>query len=219
MDVETCSEKAHTSHIWPEDTILAISTFAFLFELLSQKADLADSSIAEMRSRFGFGSSGAVSLRFQLGVVGLCIQRFPAPSAHHEVCTCTVSCYSYCTSSNKVLLSNKPPSPFLIKRTLLCFLPHPLPSLRSKRFQRAKSYFPVSGRARKRSSAKKEKYYFSFLRSSYFSLETLAIVCRLSPPYRAVSHKPTDKAKVEYCSVGPQGPKEFYPIVQDTVII
>ena len=116
MDVETCSEKTNTScHIWPEDTILAISTFAFLFELLSQKTDLADSSIAEMRTRLQWGSSGvtsldclksALSLRFQLGVVGLCMQRLPAPSAHHEVCE-SVLFIQYCKSPNKLLLSNK----------------------------------------------------------------------------------------------------------------
>ena len=41
-------------------------------------------------------------------------------------------------------------------------------SLRSKRFQRAKSYFPDSGRARNRASANKRS------RSLFFWLETLA---------------------------------------------
>lgn len=95
MEVETCSERSSTSHAWPEDTLLAISTFAFLFELLSQKFDLVGTAIAELKSKLeckGFAIcdcvKSAVSLKFQLGVVGLCLQRLPAPSLHHEVCEC-----------------------------------------------------------------------------------------------------------------------------------
>ena len=95
MELEIGSNKPHANHVWPEDTILAISTFAFLFELLSQKPDLADASIAEMRSKLKLdGSAGPgldcpktlMSLKFQLGVAGLCLQRLPASSLHHEVC-------------------------------------------------------------------------------------------------------------------------------------
>ena len=95
MDVDVYSEKPPTVSIWPEDTVLAISTFAFLFELLSQKPELVDASIAEMRTKLNLDSSSpnsaldcpktAMSLKFQLGVVGLCLQRLPASSLHHEV--------------------------------------------------------------------------------------------------------------------------------------
>ena len=94
MEVDTSSKKPSTGHVWPEDTILAIGTFAFLFDQLSQKPELADESIAEMRSKLKLESceetgldylQSALSLRFQLGVVGLCLQRLPSPSLHHEV--------------------------------------------------------------------------------------------------------------------------------------
>lgn len=95
MEVDICSEKPNTTHIWPENTVLAISTFAFLFQLLlSQKPDLVDSSIAELRCKLELQVPdvnaldflrSAMSLRFQLGVVGLCLQRLPASSPHHEV--------------------------------------------------------------------------------------------------------------------------------------
>ena len=94
-EIYVSSDKPCTSSIWPEDTLLAISTFAFLFELLSQKPDLVDASIAEMRTKLRLVSSSAnsaldcpktaMSLKFQLGVVGLCLQKLPASSLHHEV--------------------------------------------------------------------------------------------------------------------------------------
>lgn len=82
------------SHIWPEDTILSISTFAFLYDLLSKKPELADACVAEMKSNLDFEGSSvratdclrtSASLAFQLGVVGLYLQRFPAPLPHHEI--------------------------------------------------------------------------------------------------------------------------------------
>lgn len=86
MEVETSNEKANNCHIWPEDTILSVTTFAFLFELLSQRPDLADTCLAEMRSKLGHAETkSAHSLKFHLGVLGLLLQRLPAPSLHHEV--------------------------------------------------------------------------------------------------------------------------------------
>ena len=82
------------SHIWPEDTILSMSTFAFLYDLLSKKPELADACVAEMKSNLNFEGSSvpstdclrtSASLAFQLGVAGLYLQRFPAPLPHHEV--------------------------------------------------------------------------------------------------------------------------------------
>ena len=94
-EIYVSSDKPCTSSIWPEDTLLAISTFAFLFELLSQKPDLVDASIAEMRTKLNRDNSScdssldcpksAMSLKFQLGVVGLSLQRLPASSPHHQV--------------------------------------------------------------------------------------------------------------------------------------
>ena len=95
-EIGVSSDKPCTSSIWPEDTLLAISTFAFLFELLSQKPDLVDASIAKMRTKLNLDScssrnsaldcpKSAMSLKFQLGVVGLFLQRLPASSLHHEV--------------------------------------------------------------------------------------------------------------------------------------
>ena len=94
-EIYVSSDKPCTSSIWPDDTLLAMSTFAFLFELLSQKPDLVDASIAEMRTKLRLVSSSAnsaldcpktaMSLKFQLGVVGLCLQKLPASSLHHEV--------------------------------------------------------------------------------------------------------------------------------------
>ena len=96
MEVDVSGDKPPTVSIWPEDTLLAISTFAFLFELLSQKPDLVDASIAKMRTKLNLDScssrnsafdcpKSAMSLKFQLGVVGLFLQRLPASSLHHEV--------------------------------------------------------------------------------------------------------------------------------------
>lgn len=94
MEVEVSAKPSTNRHIWPEDTILSLSTFAFLYDLLSKKFHLADTCIAEMKSRLTFEGSSAyaldclrtsVSLGFQLGVVGLYLQRFPAPSPHLEV--------------------------------------------------------------------------------------------------------------------------------------
>ena len=95
-EIDLSSDKPCTSSVWPEDTLLAISTFAFLFELLSQKPDLVDTSIAKMRTKLNLDScssrdsaldcpKSAMSLKFQLGVVGLFLQRLPASSLHHEV--------------------------------------------------------------------------------------------------------------------------------------
>ena len=94
-EIDVSCDKPCTSSIWPEDTLLAISTFAFLFELLSQKPDLVDASIANMRTKLNLDSCSsrdsaldcpktAMSLKFQLGVVGLFLQRLPASSLHHE---------------------------------------------------------------------------------------------------------------------------------------
>ena len=93
-EIYVSSDKPCTSSIWPEDTLLAISTFAFLFELLSQKSDVVDTSMAEMRTKLNLDISPvnvldcpktAMSLKFQLGVVGLCLQKLPASSLRHEV--------------------------------------------------------------------------------------------------------------------------------------
>ena len=92
MEFETSHEKANNGLAWPEDTILSISTFAFLYQLLSQKADLAGSCLMEMSSKLGSGETvndhvkSVQSLKFQLGVLGLFLQRLPAPSLYHEVC-------------------------------------------------------------------------------------------------------------------------------------
>lgn len=91
MEFETSHEKASNGLAWPEDTILSISTFAFLYQLLSQKADLAGSCLVEMRSKLGSAETvpdhvkSVQSLKFQVGVLGLFLQRLPAPSLHHEV--------------------------------------------------------------------------------------------------------------------------------------
>ena len=94
MEVDVSGDKPPTVSIWPEDTLLAISTFAFLFELLSQKSDVVDTSIAEMRTKLNLDTSPvnvpdcpktAMSLKFQLGLVGLCLQKLPASSLRHEV--------------------------------------------------------------------------------------------------------------------------------------
>lgn len=92
MEVETPSDKASNGHVWPEDTILSITTFTFLCELLSQKPDLADTCLVEMRSKLSPAETildcvrSVHSLKFHVGVLGLFLQRLPAPSLHHEVC-------------------------------------------------------------------------------------------------------------------------------------
>ena len=91
MEVETPDETANNGHVWPEDTILSVTTFAFLFELLSQKADWAESCLVEMRSKLSPAETihdcvkSVNSLKFHVGVLGLFLQRLPAPSLHHEV--------------------------------------------------------------------------------------------------------------------------------------
>lgn len=93
MNVDTPNEKAHNDHVWPEDTILSITAFAFLFDLLLQKPDLADACLAEMKCKLassveasGLDALKSVhSLKFHIGVLGLFLQRLPAPSLHHEV--------------------------------------------------------------------------------------------------------------------------------------
>lgn len=92
MEVDLSNEKANSGHVWPEDTILSITTFAYLFELLSQKPDLADTCLVEMRSRLSPAETildcvkGVHSaLKFHVGVLGLFLQRLPAPSLHHQV--------------------------------------------------------------------------------------------------------------------------------------
>lgn len=98
MEFETSNEKANNGFAWPEDTILSITTFAFLYQLLSQKADLADSCLVEIRSKLGCAEAvpdylkSVQSLKFHVGVLGLFLQRLPAPSLHHEVCE--ILCYT-----------------------------------------------------------------------------------------------------------------------------
>jgi len=107
MEFETSHGKANNGLAWPEDTILSITTFAFLYQLLSQKADLAESCLVEIRSKLGSAETvpdhlkSVQSLKFHVGVLGLFLQRLPAPSLHHEVCEifCNMTMYlcSICT--------------------------------------------------------------------------------------------------------------------------
>ena len=119
MEFETSHEKANGGLAWPEDTILAVTTFAFLYQLLSQKADLAESCLVEMRSKLGFRQAvhdhlnSVDSLKFQVGVLGLFLQRLPAPSLHHEVCeifcnTTTCLCSTYTHVQMKMCLEKSP---------------------------------------------------------------------------------------------------------------
>jgi len=103
---------------------LSVTTFAFLYQLLSQKADLADSCLVEMRSKLGSAEtvpdhlSSVQSLKFHVGVLGLFLQRLPAPSLHHEVreIFCYTAMYSTAqrymylcnTSTNEGVLEKKP---------------------------------------------------------------------------------------------------------------
>lgn len=108
MEFETCNERASNGLAWPEDTILSVTTFAFLYQLLSQKADLADSCLVEMKSKLGSAETvpdhlnSVQSLKFHVGVLGLFLQRLPAPSLHHEVCE--MFC---CTSTNEGVLGKQ----------------------------------------------------------------------------------------------------------------
>ena len=102
------------NHIWPENTMLSVSTFAFLYDLLSKKPELADACVAEMKSNLNFEGSSvraidclrtSSSLAFQLGVVGLYLQRFPAPLPHHEVSRRV--CYTRDKNSRDFVLLNE----------------------------------------------------------------------------------------------------------------
>ena len=90
MNVDAPSEKPNFDGVWPENTILSITTFAFLFDLLSRKPDLAQECLAKMKRTLSdeirlHALDSAQSLRFHIGVIGLLLQRLPAPSLHHEV--------------------------------------------------------------------------------------------------------------------------------------
>ena len=108
MEFEMSDEKANNGLAWPEDTILSITTFSFLYQQLSQKADLADSCLVEMRSKLGSTEvvpdhlKSVQSLKFHVGVLGLFLQRLPAPSLHHEVCEifCFTPLYLCSTCTN-----------------------------------------------------------------------------------------------------------------------
>ena len=111
-------ETANNGLAWPEDTILSITTFGFLYQLLSQKADLAESCLVEMRSKLRSAETvrdhlkSVQSLKFHVGVLGLFLQRLPAPSLHHEVCEifCNTTMYlcSTCTCTNEGVPGKKP---------------------------------------------------------------------------------------------------------------
>ena len=91
MNVDAPNEEPNFDHVWPENTILSVTTFAFLFHFLSRKPDLAQECLAKMKHTLSEEISlhaleDAESLRFHIGVIGLLLQRLPAPSLHHEVC-------------------------------------------------------------------------------------------------------------------------------------
>lgn len=90
MNVDAPNEEPNFDHVWPENTILSVTTFAFLFHFLSRKPDLAQECLAKMKHTLSEEISlhaleDAESLRFHIGVIGLLLQRLPAPSLHHEV--------------------------------------------------------------------------------------------------------------------------------------
>ena len=96
MEVDEGHKEANNSHVWPEDTLLSITTLAFLFDQLSLESDLVESCLVEMKTKLGLASlpeqqigldclCSAQSLRFQLGIHGLFMHRLPAPSQHGEV--------------------------------------------------------------------------------------------------------------------------------------
>lgn len=82
MEEEHEEERMTSTSVWPVNTVLTVTTFAFLCDVLSKQADVADSIIVEMSLDWVKSSA---SLMFQLGLVGLFVPKFPAPAKQYEV--------------------------------------------------------------------------------------------------------------------------------------
>ena len=82
MEEEHTEDITASTTVWPEDTLLTVTTFAFLFNMLSKRPDVADAVIVELSLDWVKTSQ---SLMFQLGLTGLFVPKFPTPTAKHEV--------------------------------------------------------------------------------------------------------------------------------------
>ena len=82
MEVDHTEDITASTTVWPKDALLTVTTFAFLFDMLSKRPDVADAVIVELSLDWVKSSQ---SLMFQLGLVGLFVPKFPAPAEQHEV--------------------------------------------------------------------------------------------------------------------------------------
>ena len=82
MEEEHTEDITASTTVWPEDALLTVTTFAFLFDMLSKQPDVADAVIMELSLDWVKTSQ---SLMFQLGLAGLFVPKFPAPAEQHEV--------------------------------------------------------------------------------------------------------------------------------------